>query len=180
MLKYGNTNTFLVRGLLIDTDYAGTLGAFYKAIKQQGIRVSDLKYVLATHYHPDHCGLIGELQRQGVKLILMDTQEKLAHFPDYIFQRDGIEYTPVAEKDAELLKCADSRRFLDGLGIQGEVISTPSHSEDSISVILDSGDCFVGDLQRREFDPELDDWKNIMERNPKRIYYAHGPMGVLR
>jgi hypothetical protein len=32
-LRYGNTNTFLVRGgngyLLVDTDYAGTLPAFY-------------------------------------------------------------------------------------------------------------------------------------------------------
>ena len=36
-LRYGNTNTFLIRGksgyLLIDTDYAGTIQAFYGAIK---------------------------------------------------------------------------------------------------------------------------------------------------
>ena len=36
-LKYGNTNTFFIRGmsgnLLVDTDYAGTLPAFYRAIK---------------------------------------------------------------------------------------------------------------------------------------------------
>ena len=36
-LKYGNTNTFLVpcNGgyLLVDTDYTGTLPAFYKALK---------------------------------------------------------------------------------------------------------------------------------------------------
>ena len=37
-LKYGNTNTFLipcsVGCLLLDTDYFGTLPAFYRAIKQ--------------------------------------------------------------------------------------------------------------------------------------------------
>ena len=36
-LKYGNTNTFYVPGksggLLIDTDYAGTLQAFFRALK---------------------------------------------------------------------------------------------------------------------------------------------------
>ncbi len=36
-LKYGNTNTFFIRGmsgnLLVDTDYAGTIPAFYRAIK---------------------------------------------------------------------------------------------------------------------------------------------------
>ena len=36
-LKYGNTNTYYIPGrgggLLVDTDYAGTLGAFYRALK---------------------------------------------------------------------------------------------------------------------------------------------------
>ena len=40
-LKYGNTNTFFIRGeacgLLIDTDYAGTLPAFYRALKAAGL-----------------------------------------------------------------------------------------------------------------------------------------------
>ena len=67
-LKYGNTNTFLIPCsggyLLLDTDYAGTLSAFYRAIKQAGIRVSDIRFVLATHYHPDHMGLIPELMKR--------------------------------------------------------------------------------------------------------------------
>ncbi|MBQ0098002.1 MAG: MBL fold metallo-hydrolase [Oscillospiraceae bacterium] len=70
-LKYGNTNTFFIRGdqggLLIDTDYAGTLPAFYKAIKSAGINIADIKYVLATHYHPDHMGLVGQLGAQGIE-----------------------------------------------------------------------------------------------------------------
>jgi len=176
LLKYGNTNTFLINGLLIDTDYAGTLGAFYKEIGNHQIRVSDLKYVLATHYHPDHCGLIGELQRQGVKLVLMDMQVDSVHFPDYIFQRDGINYVPADEEGALVVHCADSRAFLQTLGIHGEIISTPSHSRDSVSVILDSGDCYVGDLQRREYDRDEEDWKSVMSFHPRRIYYAHGPM----
>ena len=70
-LKYGNTNTFFIRGnhsgLLVDTDYAGTMPAFYKALKNNGISVKDIEYVLATHYHPDHMGLISELMKQGAK-----------------------------------------------------------------------------------------------------------------
>ena len=77
-LKYGNTNTFFVEGsnggLLVDTDYAGTLPAFYKALKQNNIRIRDIEYVMATHYHPDHMGLISELMKQGVKLLLLDVQ----------------------------------------------------------------------------------------------------------
>ncbi len=44
------------------------------------------------------------------------------------------------------------------------------------STILDPGDCFAGDLQRREYNPDLDDWKRVMGFKPKRIHYAHGPM----
>ena len=74
-LKYGNTNTFFIHGisgnLLIDTDYAGTLPAFYRAIKEHNIKISDITYVLATHYHPDHIGLISELMELGVKLLCL-------------------------------------------------------------------------------------------------------------
>ena len=90
-LKYGNTNTFIIRGtggnLLIDTDYAGTLPSFYRAIKEHDIPVSDINYVLATHYHPDHIGLVSELMKQGVKLLLVDNQQSYIHFADENFQQ---------------------------------------------------------------------------------------------
>ena len=100
-LKYGNTNTFYVPGstggLLVDTDYAGTLYAFYKVIKQGGLGIRDIEYVLATHYHPDHMGLIGDLMEQGVKLLLPDVQKDFVHFSDGIFARDRLPFTPVDE-----------------------------------------------------------------------------------
>ena len=38
-LRYGNTNTFFIeKGLLIDTDFAGTLSAFFQAIKSKDIK----------------------------------------------------------------------------------------------------------------------------------------------
>ena len=40
-LQYGNTNTFFIDGLLVDTDYAGTLPAFYREIKRNRIRIKD-------------------------------------------------------------------------------------------------------------------------------------------
>ena len=77
-IRYGNTNTFFIKGtgagLLVDTDFAGTLPAFYKAIKAQDIQVSDITYLLCTHSHPDHCGLASELLAQRLKLWLMQAQ----------------------------------------------------------------------------------------------------------
>ena len=148
-LKYGNTNTFFVqgreRGLLFDTDYAGTLSAFYKALKQNGLAVKDIPYVLATHYHPDHMGLIGELTRQGVRHLVIDVQKDALHASDYIFERDHLPFVPLDASRAIVISCAESRAFLSRLGVAGEIIPTPSHSPDSVSLVLDDGDCIVGD-----------------------------------
>ena len=181
ILRYGNTNTvFLESSLLIDTDYAGTLQRFYHTIKANDIRGSDIKYVLATHYHPDHIGLISELMKQGVQLLLIDIQHEYVHYSDRIFARDGISYEPIDETKAVIISCEDSRKFLNGIGISGEIISTPSHSPDSISVILDDGCCIVGDLEPIEYLKSYEnnqvlqeDWKRIMSYDPKRIIYAH-------
>ena len=184
-LKYGNTNTFYVPGtnggLLIDTDYAGTLPAFFRALKTNHLELGDISYVLPTHCHPDHVGLIGGLQRFGVNLLLMDKQLASVHFPDEIFGRDKhLRYAPIDEKQATIISCDESRGFLRSIGIEGEIISTPSHSEDSVSVILDCGDCFVGDLEPYEYldgyeeNPQLQkDWNLIMSKRPRRILYAH-------
>ena len=91
-----------------------------------------------------------------------------------------MRYDPIDEKNATIIACDKSREFLADLGIAGEIIQTASHSEDSISVILDSGECVVGDLEQMEY---LDaygenialqnDWKLITSYRPKIIYYAH-------
>jgi len=184
-LKYGNTNTFFVLGelgnILIDTDYAGTLPAFYKAIKAHGIKTGDIDYILATHYHPDHIGLISELMDQGIKLLIVDSQIPHIHFADEIFSRDKrLNYKPISIDKAIVIRSNESRDFLNGLGINGEIIATPSHSEDSVSLLLDSGECFVGDLEPIEYLAGYEenyklkhDWEQILLHSPKKIYYAH-------
>jgi len=187
-LKYGNTNTYFIRGakgsILLDTDYAGTLQMFYKEIKKNGISLKDITYILATHYHPDHMGLVGELVSMGVKFLVMDTQVLNLHFSDEIFSRDKtLRILPsVPEDKAEVIACKDSRAFLAALGIDGEIVSTPSHSEDSITLVLDSGDCFVGDLEPMEFMDGYEenkalqsDWKKVMNFSPRAIHYGHAP-----
>ena len=190
-LQYGNTNTFLLPGrdgfLLIDTDTAGMLNAFYKAIKAKSVQVKDIAFVLATHYHPDHIGLIPSLMDQGVRLLAADTQRDAFHASDNIFAREPkLNWRPIRDSAATVVPCSDSRALLNGMGIGGEIVSTPSHSPDSISVLLDDGDCFVGDLERRavlegyDGNPPLQrDWETVMARRPKRIFYAHGKEEIL-
>ena len=189
-LKYGNTNTYFVQGekysLLVDTDYAGSMPAFYKAIKKAGIKVSDVSYVLATHYHPDHMGIIGELMKQGVELLLLEEQREKVHFSDNIFERERLPYIPINEVSATVIRCNESRIFLSSIGLIGEIIRTPSHSEDSVSLILDDGNCIVGDLEPIEYAEGYEnnellkkDWKQILSFAPKKVYFAHRPEKII-
>ena len=190
-LKYGNTNTFYIYGsnggLLFDTDYAGTMPAFYREIKRNGIAVKDIKYVLASHYHPDHIGLISELMKQGVELLIVDVQKDYIHYSDYIFARDKITYSPIDETLATVISCETSRDLLSRMGISGGIIHTPSHSRDSISLILDSGECFVGDLEPVEYldgyehnESLQNDWDRIKSYSPEVIFYAHANQKTLK
>lgn len=180
-LKYGNTNTYFTDGLLIDTDYAGTLPAFYKEIKRNDISVADIKYVLATHYHPDHMGIIGELTELGVKLLILEHQLEYVHFSDKIFAREPrLNFKPIDESKAVVISCKESRSFLRGMGIQGEIISTKSHSEDGVAVALNNGNCFVGDLEPFEYIEAYEnnaalkaDWERILSFAPAVIHYGH-------
>ena len=184
-LKYGNTNTFYISnghgGILVDTGWAWTLSAFYKAIKSKDIKIEDIQYLLITHYHPDHMGLAGELVDLGKKLVVVDVQCDFIHCSDNIFQREKHRiYKPIIDDKLSVISCKESRSFLEKLGINGEIIHTPGHSDDSISIILDEGIAIVGDLDPvdnvlayNENNLLRNSWNKILSHNLKVVFYGH-------
>lgn len=180
-LRYGNTNTYLVGNLLIDTDTAGKMPALRREQKKQGLPMSEIKYVMATHYHPDHMGLIGELIKSGVKLLLLAHQKDFVHSSDVLYARQGHSlFVPIDERSATVIPVEESRAFLAGLGITGEIIRTKSHSPDGAALILDDGRALVGDLEPRAFldgyeenEALKTDWDALLSRGVKTVYYGH-------
>ena len=75
---YDSTNYYLLEpdtaGLLIDVGWPGTLPRLLIILKRKGVPFQKIKYLLITHYHPDHAGLAQEMKERGVKLIVMDRQ----------------------------------------------------------------------------------------------------------
>lgn len=185
LLKYGNTNTYYISnghvGILVDTDWAWTLPAFYKAIKSKGIKIENIKYLIITHYHPDHMGLAGELVELGIKLMVIDVQCDFIHSSDSIFQREEhCIYKPISDDKISVISCKESRDFLEKSGISGEIIYTPGHSDDSISIILDEGIAIVGDLDPIDNVPAYNEnsllrnsWNKLLSHNLKVVFYGH-------
>ena len=180
-LKYGNTNTFFINGLLFDTDMPGTLGSFFKAIKQNGIEMREIKAVVCSHFHPDHMGLVPELMKAGIKLIVLENQKDFIHSSDEILKRQfGEKFKPIKDSDAIELSFKGSRSFLNSLGIRGEIIPTFSHSQDGIALILDNGEGFAGDVEPYsnikgyENNGLLEkDWSNFGKFNLSTVHFGH-------
>jgi glyoxylase-like metal-dependent hydrolase (beta-lactamase superfamily II) len=182
LLKYGNTNCYYIEGkngsVLLDTDWAGTLQLFYSKIKELNIKSID--YLLITHYHPDHMGIAQDIvENMNAKLLVVDVQQDYIHSSDKIFENDkNIRFKPIITKPI-IISCEQSRKFLNKLGIDGEIIYTPGHSDDSISLILDKGIAFVGDLydlnSAAAFNDEkiTDSWERILSHNISKICYGH-------
>ncbi len=187
---YSSTNYYILADakphLLIDVGFAGTLPKLQHELKRVGIQLADIKHLLSTHYHPDHAGLAQELQGMGIKLIVVDVQQTaiaaVQHDPKLAKQ-----YSPYDKKSAITITLAESRAFLAKLDIQGEIITTPGHSDDSVSLITDDGTAFTGDLthpmmagEGSSADVINHSWSAIRAHGAKRSYPGHGPVYPLK
>jgi len=191
ILRYHYTNSYLIQTndgwLMFDCDCAGTFAKLAKALKTEGISLGEVNYLLVSHFHPDHAGLAQNLKEMGVILLVMEEQRAFLHVQDAIYARaNEQQFKPILEKDNLYLPCAQTRSFLAGLGLKGEVLHTPGHSEDSVSLILDGGAVFHGDLppfaQAEAFqNPKISQsWAAIMAKQPAFAYAGHWPKISLR
>ena len=183
-LHYSNTNTYLIESesgkLLFDTGWAGTFQAFCRAMKDTGIQVKDIDLILISHFHPDHMGIAQEIANLGVSIFVADVQKEHIHDADGIFAKEkGTHFEPVIDEKVRYFSIEEGRKILNEIDLKGQIIHTPGHSDDSISLILDDGSVFVGDLNPI-YELELHkgtqieaSWNKLLELKPKTIYYGH-------
>ncbi len=181
---YDSTNFYVIGNattrLLIDVGWPGTLGKLLAALKRKGAALNQISALLVTHYHPDHAGLAQELKDRGVQLVVLENQR--AAIPELRRHiKPSYPYQEISLNGNVDLALGESLDWLRRIGISGEIISTPGHSADSVTLILDEGAAFTGDLTRLEMATdearrELEQsWEKIRARRARTIYPGHGP-----
>lgn len=180
---YDSTNYYLleIKGgkMLIDNGWPGTLPKFLSVLKRKDVSPDDIKYLLVTHFHPDHSGLTQELKNLGASLILLESQVDFTAAMDEMYKSKNLPYLEITQANNIPLKFAETRTFLASIGLEGSIVPTPGHSEDSVSLILDEGSAFTGDLAPRFLIPDEDhtsrqSWDRIYQHEIIRIFPAHG------
>lgn len=180
---YRSTNFWVIsvgrNRLLVDLGWPGKAAALFANLERMGVPLSEIRYGLATHYHIDHAGAAQDLKRRGVPLLVME--EQVAAIPLMKqWTKPADNYTEITTHDNVVISCADSRRFLAELGIAGEILHTPGHSDDSVTLVLGIGCAFTGDLTMESMvateDPAVvsHSWQLLRDRGITTIYAGHG------
>lgn len=227
-LKVGNTmdtkifpihmkfdTVYAVKGngvIVIDGGDPGMIKNFADGIEKASIKTEEIRLIVLSHGHWDHVGSARDIKDLTQAKILMHRRDMhlLECFPPA--QPPG--FTPWGKVIIAALKlhtrstriptfavdivAGDEEISLNNYGIPGIVIPTPGHSWGSVSVLLDSGEAFVGDLAMNMFPMRLspglppfgddiqiimESWRKLLGLGAKTIYPAHGkpfPAEILR
>jgi len=210
----GVTVCFLIKGdgwILVDTGIKVD-GEFYDNLfKENSIDPREIRLIIITHGHSDHFANIDYLKRvTGAKVLChRNAAEALrtgisspvvpANAIGWIFSKilkgDVPDYRPV-EPDILMDDSFELRPY----GVNGKLIHTPGHTDCSISVLLDSGEAFTGDMvmcspssSKKEIPlsaifatdkPKLlQSMRTVVDSGAKTVYGSHGGVfgiGVIR
>lgn len=184
---------------------------FARALESAAIDPHHVKLVVLTHGHWDHIGSAREIRLlTGAKLAMHRAE---VHWLENSLTPLSPGITPwgrvlsalhkvfmpivkVPGTKADLVLGDESLSLVD-FGIPGRVVYTPGHSSGSVTVLLDTGEAFVGDLAMNKFplrlspglpifadDPPavISSWRMLIELGATTVYPAHGkpfPVAVI-
>lgn len=176
---------------------------FAESIKKIPVRPEDVRLIVITHGHWDHIASAKEIKELTGGKIAMHYREKewleksLKPMPPgvtawgKILSKMITIYLPMVHIPATQVDVVigDEGLALEEYGIPGRVIWTPGHSSGSVSILLETGDAFVGDMAMNKFPLSLrpglpifaenndklkESWRSLLVRGAKMIYPAHG------
>jgi glyoxylase-like metal-dependent hydrolase (beta-lactamase superfamily II) len=205
-IKLGVSCCYVIKGqgtILIDGGAPKQARNFMKGIECLSINPKDIQLIVITHGHWDHIGSAKEIKETtGAKIALhrneKDWLEKsLMPLPPAvtlwgcIFAKIMAMFMPLVHVPATNVDIVlgDEELSLVDYGIPGRIISTPGHSMGSVSVLLETGDTFVGDLAMNGFPMRIGpglpifaedlqkvkrSWQLLLDKGAKTAYPAHG------
>ncbi|MBN1255406.1 MAG: MBL fold metallo-hydrolase [Deltaproteobacteria bacterium] len=199
-----SSNVYVVKSggkaILIDTGMKKKEKKIIAALQRINVSPRDIKLIILTHTHYDHCGSLKALKDITKAKILVHKAEAECLKEGYCDLPKGTMWfskamaaigrtlaKKMAEYDAVDPDITISRRFdLHPYGIDGYVLPTPGHTAGSISIIIDEKHAIVGDtlfhiVKHSVFPPYANDqktllssWEKLLAVGCEYFYPGHG------
>jgi len=205
-IRLGLNSSYLIRGkdvIMIDGGMPDKLKVFKKELSKLNISPEEIKLIVLTHSHFDHSGSAREIRDfTGAKIAVHESESTYLENGGMIIPKGVNTYGKITRPWLfAILKNISFPKFkpdilikdepypLKAYGIDGNIIHTPGHTFGSISVILDSGEAFVGCMAHNglpfRIAPGLPIyaqdiglikryWKLLIDRGITMIYPGHG------
>ncbi|MDY1591454.1 MAG: MBL fold metallo-hydrolase [Methanofastidiosum sp.] len=206
IIKVGATNCYFLKSnssnVLIDTGYKGKTQIILDFLENNEIPFKNIGLIVLTHAHYDHIGNASELKKiteakillhkDDMSLLDLGITDSMSTKPLNIWGKILLSKIASIDTSFNHLKpdiIIDSDFDLRDYGINGRIIHTPGHSNGSISVILGSGEAFIGDLAMNGLPLRVgagepifgeniteiyQSWKKLVENNVHTLYPSHG------
>jgi hydroxyacylglutathione hydrolase len=215
-LKLGFNRSYLIRGgkgiIMIDCGMPNKLRAFEKLISGYNINPDEVKLIVLTHAHIDRIGSARAIKLfTGAKIAAHEDEKILMENGRFVWPKgvtgwgkisrilflSYLKVKRIAKAKVDLVLKNDDYALTD-YGIDGRIIFTPGHTSGSISVLLKTGEAFVGCLAHNGFpfrsSPGLpifaddlektkESWKLLIDKGARMIYPGNGnpfPVEVIK
>jgi len=215
-IDLGITCCYLIRDqgvIMVDAGGSGRAGSFKRALDRVPVDPEEIQLVVITHGHWDHILSAKEIKElTGAKIALHYREKDWLENPSGLPAPPGVtawgriivKMSKLFVRQVEIhatevdVVLEDQGLSLTEYGIAGRVLCTPGHSSGSVSVLLDTGDAFVGDLAMNRFPLRLSpglpvlaedmssvkkSWIHLLEAGAETVYPAHGkpfPAEIIR
>lgn len=206
-VRFGINRCYVIRdegAIMIDGGPPNKSAAFQKFIAATPVKPEDIRLMVLTHGDFDHVGSAGAISAlTGARIAIhkldrLNFERPIFNFPPgvtswgrfsraLLYPLTKIIFQFPAAK-ADIILGAEDYSLHD-FGIAGKIVYTPGHTPGSVSVLLETGDAFVGCLAHNnppfrlkpglpifaeDIEKVKESWRSLISRGVKTIYPAHG------
>lgn len=205
-IRLGVANSYLIPAgsgyVLIDAGSPGSEEGVLAAFARRGVDVTDINLIILTHVHGDHAAAAAAIARRSGAPVMVHEAEAPLLAAGTLVAPPGVNllgrllsaligrYVRRQRLEAHQPELVVGEETpLASFGLAGKALHTPGHSPGSLTVLLENGDAFVGDLAMNPLPfgagsvfPVLAEnpdsvhvsWRRLLAAGVRRIYPAHG------
>lgn len=206
-LKLGLNSSYLIRGVkgivMVDAGTPNKIRAFKRKLARLYIPPGEIKLIVLTHSHFDHAGSSKDIRElTGAKILIHESEREYLENTGFAFIKGVNTWGKISEKlffpilrrigfdrPVSDIIMSSGDISLNEYGVDGKIIHTPGHTLGSISVLLDTGEAFVGcmahdglpfrltpglPIYAGDISEVKKSWKMLIARGARIIFPGHG------